>query len=74
MLSYFNLGMKYISHNISVPQITPLINKSIVTIQAFVGVKDINISVSYDKLQFNTFLKTFSEFCLRCMYCYAIRK
>lgn len=74
LLSYFNLGMKYISHNIDIPYIPVLTNKSTVTIQAFVSVKDINISVSFNKLQFNTFLKTFSEFCLICAYCYAIKK
>lgn len=62
--------MKYITHDIiSIPQIPPLANKSIVTIQAFVSLRDIYISVvPYDRSEVDKFLKEFSMFCMTCMY------
>lgn len=60
--------MKYISNDISIPLIPPLTNKSIVTIHAFISLKDIYISVSFNKAEVNKFLKDFSVYCLTCMY------
>ncbi|XP_026816248.1 uncharacterized protein LOC113555865 isoform X3 [Rhopalosiphum maidis] len=59
-----NSGMKYISNDISVPLIPPLTNKSIVTIHAFISVKDIYISVPFNKAEVDKFLKDFSVYCL----------
>lgn len=63
--------MKYIPHEISVPQIPPLTNKSIVTIHKFVNLKSIYI-MPFDKSNINTFLNKFSEFCLNCMYFFIV--
>lgn len=60
--------MKYISPDINIPQIPILTNNSIVTIYAFVSLKDISISVNYDKLEINNFLNDFSAFCMTCKY------
>lgn len=62
------LGMKYISHDISIPSIPLLMNKSIVIIHAFVSLKDIYISVPFNVSEVNKFIKEFSLFCLTCMY------
>jgi len=62
------LGMMYISHDISIPQIPPLTNKSIVTIHAFVSLKSIYVCVDVDKSQLNKFMRDFSEICLICTY------
>lgn len=64
---FLNLGMKFISHNISIPQISPLINKSKVVIHTFLSVKEIYISVSFNKSEVQKFLKDFSVFCSTCM-------
>lgn len=56
--------MKYISHDISIPQIPPLTNKSVVTIHAFVSLKSIYVGVAVDKSQLNKFIRDFSEYCL----------
>lgn len=61
--------MKYISpHDISIPSIPPLMNKSIVTIHAFISLKDIYISVPLNVSEVNKFMKDFSVFCLTSMY------
>uniref|UniRef100_A0A2H8TG30 Tudor domain-containing protein 1 n=1 Tax=Melanaphis sacchari TaxID=742174 RepID=A0A2H8TG30_9HEMI len=59
-----NSGMKYISNDISVPLIPPLTNKSIVTIHAFISLKDIYITLPFDKTEVDKFLKDFSVYCL----------
>lgn len=59
--------MKYISHEISIPQILPLSNNSVVTIYAFVSLKDIYIKVPVNESEFRQFLNEFSEYCLVCM-------
>ncbi|XP_050056969.1 uncharacterized protein LOC114132611 isoform X5 [Aphis gossypii] len=59
-----NSGMKYISNDISIPLIPPLTNKSIVTIHAFISLKDIYISVPFNKAEVDKFLKDFSVYCL----------
>lgn len=64
------LGMNHISHEISIPQIPPLTNKSIVTIHAFISLKSIYIKMPFDESNINKFLKDFSVFCLTCMYIY----
>jgi len=64
----WTLGMKYISNDSSVPQIPPLTNKSIVTIHAFISLKDIYISVPFNKAEVDKFLKEFSVYCLTCTY------
>ncbi|VVC36208.1 Hypothetical protein CINCED_3A022077 [Cinara cedri] len=56
--------MKYISLDISIPQIPLLTNKSIVTIYTFINLKDISISVTYNELEINKFLSDFSVFCM----------
>lgn len=63
-----NLGMKYISSNISIPQIPPLTNKSIVTIHTFLSLRNIFIKVPFQKFEVDKFIKDFSIFCLTCMY------
>ncbi|XP_022162076.1 uncharacterized protein LOC111027893 isoform X7 [Myzus persicae] len=57
-------GMKYISNNITVPLIPPLTNKCIITIHAFISLKDIYISVPFNKTEVDKFLKDFSVYCL----------
>lgn len=69
-----HLGMKPISHEISIPQIPPLTNKSVVTIHAFVSLKNIYVSVNVDKSELTKFVKDFSELCLICMYLINIKK
>ncbi|KAL4112570.1 hypothetical protein QTP88_016325 [Uroleucon formosanum] len=57
-------GMKYISNDITVPLIPPLTNKCIITIHAFISLKDIYISVPFNKVEVDKFLKDFSVYCL----------
>ncbi|XP_060870995.1 uncharacterized protein LOC132945306 isoform X4 [Metopolophium dirhodum] len=57
-------GMKYISNDITVPPIPPLTNKCIITIHAFISLKDIYISVPFNKAEVDKFLKDFSVYCL----------
>lgn len=63
-----NLGMEPTSLDISIPQIPPLTNKSIVTVHAFVSLKNIYISVPINKPEFEKFLKDLNIFCITCMY------
>lgn len=60
--------MKYISNDISIPQIPPLTNKSIVTIHTFLSLKNIYIKVPFQKSEVDKFIKDFSVLCLTCMY------
>lgn len=60
------LGMKYLSYERIIPQIPPLTNKSTVTIHAFISLKDIYISVPFNKSEFELFLKNLSAHCLNC--------
>lgn len=66
-MTIFVIVMKYISHEISIPQILPLSNNSVVTIYAFVSLKDIYIKVPVNESEFRQFLNEFSEYCLVCM-------
>lgn len=60
--------MKYISNDITIPLIPQLTNKCIITIHAFISLKDIYISVPFNKDEVDMFLKDFSVYCLTCEY------
>lgn len=64
--------MEPASLDISIPQIPPLTNKSIVTIHAFVSLKHIYVSVPINKPEVDKFIKDLNIFCITCTYFFVI--